>query len=77
MHCKVPYRTYERRHASSWSRRVQTPQDVSDHVDDDDDDEEEEEMNDDVDSDGLPPVLTKAHAMLAAKRKVTLIVCCR
>ncbi|XP_051926726.1 histone acetyltransferase KAT6B isoform X2 [Hippocampus zosterae] len=68
MHCKVPYRTYERRHASSWSRRVQPPRDVSDHVDDDDD-EDEEEMNDDVDSDSLPPVLTKAHAMLAAKRK--------
>ncbi|XP_061561551.1 histone acetyltransferase KAT6B isoform X2 [Phycodurus eques] len=55
MHCKVPYRTYERRHAPLWSRRVQPPQDVSE--------------DDDVDSDGSPAALAKAHAVLAAKRK--------
>ncbi|XP_061665281.1 histone acetyltransferase KAT6B [Syngnathoides biaculeatus] len=55
MHCKVPYRTYERRHAPSWSRRVQPPQNISD--------------DDDVDSDSSPAALAKAHAVLAAKRK--------
>lgn len=72
VHCKVPYRTYERRHAPSWTRRIQQLEEVSDDeaADDDDDD------NDDSDgSDGSPPILTKAHAMLAAKRKVTFVVC--
>ncbi|XP_054622486.1 histone acetyltransferase KAT6B isoform X2 [Dunckerocampus dactyliophorus] len=64
VHCKVPYRTYERRHTPPWSRRIQQPQNVSD--DDDDDDIEAE---DDADSDGSPPVLTKARVMLVAKRK--------
>ncbi|XP_057681394.1 histone acetyltransferase KAT6B isoform X1 [Corythoichthys intestinalis] len=59
MHCKVPYRTYERRYAPSWSRRIQRPQLITD----------EEEAGDDVDSDGSPPALAKAHAVLAAKRK--------
>lgn len=67
VHCKVPYRTYERRPALSWTRRVQQFEGVSDDEADDDDD--------DSDSDGSPPILTKAHAMLAAKRKVTIILC--
>lgn len=67
VHCKIPYRTYERRPAPPWSRRIQQSEAVSDDEADDDDD----------DFDGLPPILTKAHAMLAAKRKVTLVfVCC-
>ncbi|XP_077406292.1 histone acetyltransferase KAT6B isoform X2 [Vanacampus margaritifer] len=63
MHCKVPYRTYERRHAPLWSRRVQPAPNVS---------EDEEEADNDVDSDDSPSVLAKAHAMLAAKRKRSL-----
>lgn len=71
VHCKVPYRTYERRHAPSWTRRIQQLEEVSDDEADDDDDD-----NDDSDgSDGSPPILTKAHVMLAAKRKVTFVVC--
>lgn len=68
VHCKVPYRTYERRPALSWTRRIQQSQEVSDDDADDDDDDSDG-------SDGSPPILTKAHAMLAAKRKVTFIVC--
>uniref|UniRef100_A0A3Q3MY74 histone acetyltransferase n=1 Tax=Mastacembelus armatus TaxID=205130 RepID=A0A3Q3MY74_9TELE len=56
VHCKVPYRTYERRPAPSWTRCVQQSEEVSDDEADGDD-------NDD-DSDGSPPILTKAHAML-------------
>ncbi|XP_051273440.1 histone acetyltransferase KAT6B isoform X2 [Dicentrarchus labrax] len=67
VHCKVPYRTYERRPALSWTRRIQQSQEVSDDEADDDDD-------DDDDSDGSPPILTKAHAMLAAKRKRTIVL---
>lgn len=67
VHCKVPYRTYERRPAPPWTRRIQLTEEVSDEEADDDDD----------DSDGSPPILTKAHAMLAAKRKVTVSVCVR
>ncbi|XP_077959562.1 histone acetyltransferase KAT6B isoform X1 [Gasterosteus aculeatus] len=66
VHCKVPYRTYERRPALSWTRRVQQFEGVSDDEADDDDD--------DSDSDGSPPILTKAHAMLAAKRKRTIVL---
>ncbi len=66
VHCKVPYRTYERRPTLSWTRRIQQSQEVSDDEADDDDDD---------DSDGSPPILTKAHAMLVAKRKVTFILC--
>lgn len=70
VHCKVPYRTYERRPAMSWARRVQRSPEVSDDADDDDDDDD-----DDSDaSDGSPPILTKAHAMLATKRKVTCLL---
>lgn len=69
VHCKVPYRTYERRHVPSWSRRFQQPQEVSD--DEADDDEDDDDNSDG--SDGSPPILTKAHAMLAAKRKVTFV----
>ncbi|XP_044035867.1 histone acetyltransferase KAT6B isoform X2 [Siniperca chuatsi] len=65
VHCKIPYRTYERRPALSWTRRIQQLEDVSDDEADDDDDD---------DSDGSPPILTKAHAMLAAKRKRTIVL---
>ncbi|XP_033467607.2 histone acetyltransferase KAT6B isoform X2 [Epinephelus lanceolatus] len=68
VHCKVPFRTYERRPALSWTRRIQQSQEVSDDEADDDDDD------DDDDSDGSPPILTKAHAMLAAKRKRTIVL---
>lgn len=67
VHCKIPYRTYERRTAMSWTRRVQQSQEVSDDDTDDDDDDSDG-------SDGSPPILTKAHAMLAAKRKVTCLL---
>lgn len=73
VHCKVPYRTYERRPTLSWTRRIQQSEEVSD--DEADDDDEDDDDDDDDDSDGSPPILTKAHAMLAAKRKVTFIVC--
>ena len=66
VHCKIPYRTYERRPAPPWTRRIQQSEPVSDDEADDDDDD---------DSDGSPPILTKAHAMLAAKRKVTFSAC--
>ncbi|XP_029689891.1 histone acetyltransferase KAT6B isoform X2 [Takifugu rubripes] len=65
VHCKVPYRTYERRPAMSWARRVQRSPEVSDDADDDDDSDA---------SDGSPPILTKAHAMLATKRKRTIVL---
>uniref|UniRef100_A0A3P8T4G1 histone acetyltransferase n=1 Tax=Amphiprion percula TaxID=161767 RepID=A0A3P8T4G1_AMPPE len=64
VHCKVPYRTYERRPTPSWTRRIQQMEEVSDDDADEDDD----------DSDGSPPILTKAHAMLAAKRKRTIVL---
>ncbi|XP_028287876.1 histone acetyltransferase KAT6B isoform X3 [Parambassis ranga] len=64
IHCKVPYRTYERRPTPSWTRRIQQLEEASDDEADDDDD----------DSDSSPPILTKAHAMLAAKRKRTIVL---
>ncbi|XP_037547401.1 histone acetyltransferase KAT6B [Nematolebias whitei] len=64
VHCKIPYRTYERRPAPPWSRRIQQSEAVSDDETDDDND----------DFDGSPPILTKAHAMLAAKRKSTAVL---
>lgn len=70
VHCKVPYRTYERRPALSWTRRIQQSQELSDDDADDDDDDDSDGC------DGSPPILTKAHAILAAKRKVTFIVWC-
>ncbi|KAK5881336.1 hypothetical protein CesoFtcFv8_022148 [Champsocephalus esox] len=69
VHCKVPFRTYERRPTLSWTRRVQQSQEVSDDEADDDDDDD-----DDDDSDVSPPILTKAHAMLAAKRKRSIVL---
>lgn len=57
VHCKIPFRTYERRPAPTWTRRIQQSEVVSD-------DEADE------DSDASLPVLKKAHAILAAKRKV-------
>ncbi|XP_030255643.1 histone acetyltransferase KAT6B isoform X2 [Sparus aurata] len=71
VHCKVPYRTYERRPALSWTRRIQQSQEVSDDEADDDDDNDEDDSDC---SDGSPPILTKAHAMLAAKRKRTIVL---
>ncbi|XP_054898969.1 histone acetyltransferase KAT6B isoform X2 [Poeciliopsis prolifica] len=59
VHCKIPYRTYERRPAPPWSRRVQRPEVVSDADDD---------------SDGSPPILTKAHELLSAKRKSSAVL---
>ncbi|XP_034563142.1 histone acetyltransferase KAT6B isoform X2 [Notolabrus celidotus] len=67
VHCKVPFRTYERRPALSWTRRIQQKQEVSDEDADDDEDDSDG-------SDGSPPILTKAHAMLAAKRKRTIVL---
>ncbi|KAK5623228.1 hypothetical protein CRENBAI_017552 [Crenichthys baileyi] len=61
VHCKIPYRTYERRPAPPWTRRVQRPEVVSDADDDDD-------------SDGSPPILTKAHELLTSKRKSTVVL---
>ncbi|XP_023804955.1 histone acetyltransferase KAT6B isoform X2 [Oryzias latipes] len=61
VHCKIPFRTYQRRPTPTWTRRIQQPEAVSD-------DETDE------DSDASPPVLKKAHAILAAKRKRTAIL---
>uniref|UniRef100_A0A8C8E1W3 histone acetyltransferase n=1 Tax=Oryzias sinensis TaxID=183150 RepID=A0A8C8E1W3_9TELE len=61
VHCKIPFRTYQRRPTPTWTRRIQQPEAVSD-------DEADE------DSDASPPVLKKAHAILAAKRKRTAIL---
>ncbi|KAF3704341.1 Histone acetyltransferase KAT6B [Channa argus] len=68
VHCKVPYRTYERRPAPPWTRRIQQAKAVSDDEGDDDNDDDSDG------SDGSPPILTKAHAMLAAKRKRTIVL---
>ncbi|XP_007558407.1 histone acetyltransferase KAT6B isoform X2 [Poecilia formosa] len=59
VHCKIPYRTYERRPAPPWSRRVPRPEVMSDADDD---------------SDGSPPILTKAHELLSAKRKSSAVL---
>ncbi|XP_038128613.1 histone acetyltransferase KAT6B isoform X4 [Cyprinodon tularosa] len=59
VHCKIPYRTYERRPAPHWTRRVQRLEVASDTDDD---------------SDSSPPILTKAHSMLTAKRKSTSVL---
>lgn len=67
VHCRVPYRTYERRSTLSWTRRIQQPQEVSD-------DDADDDADDSDGSDGSSPIVTKAHAMLAAKRKVTFVV---
>ncbi|XP_024140307.1 histone acetyltransferase KAT6B isoform X2 [Oryzias melastigma] len=61
VHCKIPFRTYERRPAPTWTRRIQQSEAVSD-------DEADE------DSDASLPVLKKAHAILAAKRKRNAIL---
>ncbi|XP_055360249.1 histone acetyltransferase KAT6B isoform X2 [Betta splendens] len=66
VHCKVPYRTYERRPAPSWTRRILPSKEVSDDEADDDGDSDA--------SDGSSCILTKAHAMLAAKRKRTIVL---
>ncbi|CAJ1080328.1 histone acetyltransferase KAT6B isoform X1 [Xyrichtys novacula] len=71
VHCKVPFRTYERRPALSWTRRIQQKQEVSDEDEDADDDDDDDDSDG---SDGSPPILTKAHAMLAAKRKRTIVL---
>uniref|UniRef100_A0A672G7I3 histone acetyltransferase n=1 Tax=Salarias fasciatus TaxID=181472 RepID=A0A672G7I3_SALFA len=59
VHCKVPYRTYERRHAPSWTRRIQQLEEASDDEADDDDDDDDDSDASDA-SDGSPPILTKA-----------------
>uniref|UniRef100_A0A3P9M003 histone acetyltransferase n=1 Tax=Oryzias latipes TaxID=8090 RepID=A0A3P9M003_ORYLA len=61
VHCKIPFRTYQRRPTPTWTRRIQQPEAVSD-------------VEADEDSDASPPVLKKAHAILAAKRKRTAIL---
>ncbi|XP_034050032.1 histone acetyltransferase KAT6B isoform X2 [Thalassophryne amazonica] len=66
VHCKVPYRTYERRATASWTRRLQKSEDVSE-------DEAADGSEDSDSSDGAPPILTKAHA-LAAKRKRSIVL---
>ncbi|XP_061564469.1 histone acetyltransferase KAT6B isoform X2 [Cololabis saira] len=68
VHCKIPYRTYERRPAPPWTRRFQQSEAASD------DEAEDDYDDDDDDSDGSPPILTKAHAMLGAKRKRTIVL---
>lgn len=70
VHCRVPYRTYERRAALSWARRIQQhPQEAVASDDEDDADD-----SDDSDaSDASPAVSRKAHSMLAAKRKVGVV----
>ncbi|XP_028332195.1 histone acetyltransferase KAT6B isoform X5 [Gouania willdenowi] len=72
VHCKVPYRTYERRHVPFWARRTRQLEEESD--DEADDDNNDDDDDDDDNSDGSLPILTKAHAMLAAKRKQRTIV---
>lgn len=59
VHCKIPYRTYERRPAPPWTRRVQRLPVVSDADDD---------------SDASPPILAKPHQLLTAKRKSTVVL---
>ncbi|KAM8877400.1 histone acetyltransferase KAT6B isoform 1-T2 [Synchiropus picturatus] len=68
VHCKVPFRTYERRPAAPWSRRVQRTQELSDDDVEDDGDDDEEFL------DGSAPTLTKAQAALAAKRKRSVML---
>lgn len=72
VHCRVPYRTYERRAALSWARRIQQhPQEAAAS----DDDEDADDYSDASDaSDGSTTAPTRAHGVLAAKRKVTLYV---
>ena len=62
LRCKNPYRPYERHHAPG-------DRDRSDSEDEDEDEDEDEEF-----SDGSPPILTKAHAMLGVKRKVIVLL---
>uniref|UniRef100_A0A672G420 histone acetyltransferase n=1 Tax=Salarias fasciatus TaxID=181472 RepID=A0A672G420_SALFA len=68
VHCKVPYRTYERRHAPSWTRRIQQLEEASDDEADDDDDDDDDSDASDA-SDGSPPILTKAHAINIVLKK--------
>lgn len=65
VHCRVPYRTYERRAALSWARRIQQ-QEVAAASDDEDD--ADSDGSDTSDSSSTAPV--KAHSVLATKRKV-------
>lgn len=70
VHCRVPYRTYERRAALSWARRIQQhPQEAAASDDDDDDDADDDSDGSDA-SDGSSTAPLKAHSVLAAKRKV-------
>lgn len=67
VHCRVPYRTYERRAALSWARRIQQ-QEVAAASDDEDYADDDSDGSDTSDSSSTAPV--KAHSVLAAKRKV-------
>lgn len=69
VHCRVPYRTYERRAALSWARRIQQhPQEAAAASDDEDDADDDSDGSDASDSSSSAPV--KVHSVLAAKRKV-------
>ncbi|KAK0145500.1 Histone acetyltransferase KAT6B [Merluccius polli] len=74
VHCKVPVRTYERRPAPPWSRPRLRHESEDGSEDENGRDGNDDNNDDDESSDGSPPVLTKAHAMLAAKRKRSMEV---
>lgn len=67
VHCRVPYRTYERRAALSWARRIQQHQEEAAASDQDDDSDESDA------SDVSSAASLKAHSVLAAKRRVGLV----
>ncbi|XP_014067819.2 histone acetyltransferase KAT6B isoform X2 [Salmo salar] len=56
VYSKNPFRTYERRPTTAGDQRLHDSEECSDDEDEDD-------------SDGSPPILTKAHAMFGVKRK--------
>uniref|UniRef100_A0AAZ3QXS7 histone acetyltransferase n=1 Tax=Oncorhynchus tshawytscha TaxID=74940 RepID=A0AAZ3QXS7_ONCTS len=56
VYSKNPFRTYERRPTTAGDQRLHASEECSDDEDEDD-------------SDGSPPILTKAHAMFGVKRK--------
>jgi hypothetical protein len=57
VYSKNPFRAYERRPTTAGDQRLHASEECSDDEDEDD-------------SDGSPPILTKAHAMFGVKRKV-------
>lgn len=72
VHCRVPYRTYERRAALSWAQRLQQHPEEAAASDADQDADEDSDGSDA--SDGSSTAPTKAHGVLATKRKVTFSV---